>query len=106
MNGVNFHGDWKRSFNESVFIYEYWHVNYHTDIKHRITVTTCELMSHDLVNGQRLWAQVANIDLKVNNTSSTDRLFANRNVWWWCEEETSAATLKTYAPSNAPKSTT
>ncbi len=106
VNGVNFHGDWKRSFNESVFIYEYWHVNYHPDIKHRITVTTCELMSHDLVNGQRLWAQVANIDLKVNNTSSTDRLFANRNVWWWCEEETSAATLKTYAPSNAPKSTT
>ena len=62
VNGVNFHGDWKRSFNESVFIYEYWHVNYHPDIKHRITVTTCELMSHDLVNGQRLWAQVANID--------------------------------------------
>lgn len=105
-NGVQFYGDWKCSPYNTVYTYEYYHENNHPNITHRITITTSELMSHDLVGGRRLWAQVSKIDLKVNNTSSTDRPFANRNVWWWSEESSNYASLKTYAPTNAPKSTT
>lgn len=106
LNGVTFYGDWKCSRYYSVYTYEYHHQNNHPDITHRTTVTTAELMSHDLVGGRRLWAQVSEIDLKVNNTTSSDRFFANRNVWWWCEESSNNASLKTYGPANAPKSAT
>lgn len=103
VHGVTFHGNWLRVQKEWILTTEW---NFDSHLKHRMNSASTVLMSEQLSEGKRIWANVTSIEVTPNNTNTTDRPFYNLNAWFWSEIKKSDGTVKSYAPGNAPKNTT
>ena len=79
---------------------------YYTHVSYRITSKWTYLLSEELSNGKRIWANVSLTEVIPNNTSTTDRPFFVEDAWFWSEVYSNDASVKSYAPANAPKNTT